>query len=360
MGLFNPSIGSGEYIVSYGFSGGCSDTDYMNITVLPADSINVELLDLCLDADPVLLPNPSTGYWSGYGLIGNNPAIFDPSIVGIGEVTLAYVNPNNLCVDSQLFNFQVNPLPEIDIFAEEDRGCSPLFTILYNANSYPNNYGVYWSVDGGDIFLEDTVEYTFLAPGYHTVSLTLTDSNGCTSIEVNDTAVLVYPNPKASFVSAVDENDYSLVHFHSTSLHADEFLWSFGSTKEDPSLQFANEEGEELICLYVRSDEGCQDSTCNVIEIVPPFYVYIPNTFTPNGNGVNELFYPKMSTSEDIRNYRFTILNRWGDKIWETDQQGVGWDGENCKQDVYSWKLYLEHTKTGTIFEDVGKVTLLR
>lgn len=65
-------------------------------------------------------------------------------------------------------------------------------------------------------------------------------------------------------------------------------------------------------------------STSNYAEVIPPVSIYIPNAFTPNGDGINDTFGVK---GEGIRNFRLYIYNRWGEKIFETNNPKHQWDG---------------------------------
>lgn len=65
-------------------------------------------------------------------------------------------------------------------------------------------------------------------------------------------------------------------------------------------------------------------STSNYAEVIPPVNIYIPNAFTPNGDGINDSFGVK---GEGIRNFHLYIYNRWGEKIFETTNPKQHWDG---------------------------------
>jgi len=65
-------------------------------------------------------------------------------------------------------------------------------------------------------------------------------------------------------------------------------------------------------------------STSNYAEVIPPVNIYVPNAFTPNGDGINDTFGVK---GEGIRNFQLLIYNRWGEKIFETTNPRQQWDG---------------------------------
>ncbi|HET6990031.1 MAG TPA: gliding motility-associated C-terminal domain-containing protein, partial [Bacteroidia bacterium] len=100
----------------------------------------------------------------------------------------------------------------------------------------------------------------------------------------------------------------------------------------------------------------------NVAEVVQKPLVYVPNAFTPNGNGLNDLFQPSLGFV-DIVDYKFDVFNRWGELIYETDDTSGGWDGRykghKCEPDVYVWLLTFK-TASGQFIDQKGTVTLLR
>jgi gliding motility-associated-like protein len=88
----------------------------------------------------------------------------------------------------------------------------------------------------------------------------------------------------------------------------------------------------------------------------------VPNAFTPyNSDGINDVFKPKLI---GVHDYRFMIFNRWGDKIFETTDRELGWDGyvkgNLCQQDVYVYKIIFKDDVQLQSHEYVGKVILVK
>lgn len=100
-------------------------------------------------------------------------------------------------------------------------------------------------------------------------------------------------------------------------------------------------------------------SVSNYARVIPPTVLYIPNAFTPNGDGVNETFAPQ---GQSITNFNMKIFNRWGQMLYETDKMDAGWNGEyngtKSQQDVYIYKIKAEAQIAGLI-EQTGTVTLI-
>ena len=97
--------------------------------------------------------------------------------------------------------------------------------------------------------------------------------------------------------------------------------------------------------------------------IYDEFLIYVPNAFTPDGDGVNDVFMPIVS-GHDLDSYEFLIFNRWGELIFEASAAGVAWDGthkgQKAKQDVYVWKLKAKKASDGEKKVYYGHVSLLK
>lgn len=89
--------------------------------------------------------------------------------------------------------------------------------------------------------------------------------------------------------------------------------------------------------------------------------LYIPNAFTLNNDGINDVFMPK---GTGIKNYNMMIFNRWGQEIFETNDLNTGWDGKYngavCPQDVYLYKISYVSEEDNKAYSSIGKVSLFR
>ena len=85
---------------------------------------------------------------------------------------------------------------------------------------------------------------------------------------------------------------------------------------------------------------GCSDTIIQVINVAEDHSLYVPNAFTPNYDGRNDVFLPK---GRGISKYNLMVFDRWGQKLFESNEFTEGWDGTFggvlCKNDVYIWKI---------------------
>jgi gliding motility-associated-like protein len=116
--------------------------------------------------------------------------------------------------------------------------------------------------------------------------------------------------------------------------------------------------GNYLVTLIVRNAGGCYSTVKHEIFIEPGFTFYIPNSFSPNGNGVNDYFF---GSGVGIIKYDLQIFDRWGNLIFHTTELTGKWDGKSSNGkdklqiDLYVWKVELtdlynkKHNYIGTV-----------
>ena len=140
----------------------------------------------------------------------------------------------------------------------------------------------------------------------------------------------VYPSPIAGFQvnpQRIDVWDNEIT-FIDQSIGATSYFYFFDQNQfTSSSPNFTHEylnAGTDLPIQVVYNDYGCSDSARSEV-FVEPFVLYAPNTFIPDGDGVNEVFKP--ITDYEILSWEFEIYNRWGEKVFLTQNFDQGWDG---------------------------------
>ena len=134
-------------------------------------------------------------------------------------------------------------------------------------------------------------------------------------------------------------------------MHADKWNWDFGdglfSSVQNPVHSYSIE-GIYTVKLVTTNNGGCIDSIVKTVEVKPEFTFYVPNTFSPNGDHVNDVFSGK---GIEITEYTMQIFDRWGELIYETAELEKGWDGtakggsEISPEGVYVYKVKADGVK---------------
>ena len=117
--------------------------------------------------------------------------------------------------------------------------------------------------------------------------------------------------------------------------------------------------------LIANNEFNCPDTAYKALKIEPSREVYIPNSFTPNGDGRNDLFGPVFDG--EVTSFNFLIFDRWGHIIFETVDVNEKWNGtfrnlytEPIKQDVYVYKIvFVFGGSFESYYSRVGNVTVI-
>ncbi|NNE56165.1 MAG: gliding motility-associated C-terminal domain-containing protein [Flavobacteriales bacterium] len=147
------------------------------------------------------------------------------------------------------------------------------------------------------------------------------------------------------------------------SVNGSQFLWEFDdgdiSTAENPSHSFLDMYQHEIV-LYVQGELGCIDSISD--WFIPMMNIYVPNTFTPNNDGINDVFQVQ---GHDVFTYTIYIFDRWGEIVFESRNIDEVWDGSKLGSEYYAPDgVYQYFIKAVGLrengFEQSGTVTLMR
>lgn len=371
-GTFDPATaGLGTHTITYTISGVCGDAQTINIQVIDTANTTITQVGPYCAQDPAvtLQAAQAGGIWSGTGITNANTGTFDPAVAGPGTHTITYTISGN-CGNSSTIDIVVNPMPVVTFTVDNPTGCAPLTATVTNT-SVPVGTNCQWTIDGAPVAGASCASFTqtFNNPGCYDIGLTVSDANGCTSSgSVND-MICVIADPVADFTWGPTDATVlnPMILFTNTSTGAVSYSWDFGdggtSTAVNPSHVFPDSSATYTVCLGVANAAGCTDSICQTVIIYDEFIVYVPNTFTPDGDGKNDIFLPIVS-GHDPLSFEFYIFDRWGELIFESHSNQVGWDGTHkaqmAKQDVYVWKLKVKAANGGDKKEFYGHVTLLK
>lgn len=274
--------------------------------------------------------------------------------------------------------------------------CSYIFTDTSTADTASPIIGWQWDFGDNQSSSLQNPTHQYVQPGNYTVCLIVTATNGadtchdttCTMIVVDcDTSDPVDPvlpcNVDAGFTFQADTSG---CRFLFTGIAAPDstssvisWYWTFGDgvTSAGPSPQHEYPQpGSYIVCLVVTASNGntyCKDTVCATVMVADSCLetdekrsctLYLPNTFTPNNDGKNEVFGPKYEC--DIREYEFRIFNRWGEQVFYSAHPDFGWDGQvnattRAPQAVYVYRLrYTSVDEEDGGKEMWGKVNLIR
>lgn len=361
------------------------DTSYINIRV--GD------LRATLDFNPVKLP-PCTSFNYRFDNLSVPPPprpfgpqsfIWDfgdgsPRVqTGPGPVNHSYAGPGTYIVklllpDSNYCNAPDSITRTLSVaenvrasFTTPSTGC-----LVYNAVFTNTSLaGETWLWDFGDGTTSTAFEpvHTYSAAGTYNVVLIANNPNTC---NLSDTSavftITVFDSPTPDFsVSPIPPLENTPTTFTNlSSPDAVRFRWDFGdgdtllTTSRAPVQHQYNATGTFTACLTAYNAIGCDSTICRPVENLILPLVDVPNAFTPQSGDVNSIVYVR---GFGIAKMQFTIWNRWGQKVFETNSQSQGWDGRVKgvvqPMDVYVYTLSIEFSD-GTKTTKKGDITLIR
>lgn len=381
--LFNPATGAiGIYTYTVPAVLPCPDqtaTLTVNLDTPPRAGLDSSLV-ICANGGntplfPLLGGTPDTG---GYWLTPLDSVlpggILDPSLELSGKYRHIATGPGTCAhlADTAVISVEINPLPVITYTADPDSGCNPLEVTFTNTTDsiFIGNSCLWDFGDGSDpVEACGTVTHNYPDAGWYHLKLRITTPQGCTDQLIAPGAVLVDPAPHATFTWSPNPGTAgnSTAVLKATDPHATNFLWSFhdGSFQTGQYATYSYPDklaGTYPVCLSVQDRYGCADTLCDTIPILVG-NLWIPDAFTPDGNGINEKFLPIM-TDMALQDYHLWIFNRWGEVIFETTDPNQGWDGRtkggNAVAGVYVWRINFRPEATADKLDRFGSVLLQR
>ncbi len=267
----------------------------------------------------------------------------------------------------------VDPLPKISFSSDIYTGCVPLCIQFRNMTTIPSG-GISqweWNFGNGDSSKLTDPLYCYKDTGVYSVSLTATSDSGCSSTLKVLNLITVYPPPTANFTYSPNPinimNPQVQFTDQSTGKYTiSEWYWTFGQGDSSSFLQNPEhtytDTGTFCAHLMVVDIHGCIDSVTNCLVVNPLFTFYIPDAFSPNGDGLNDVFMPKGTY---IKTYEMYIYDRWGQKLFHTTNINVGWDGTVnggntiSQEDTYVYLINITDSQDEQ-HSYTGKVTLIK
>lgn len=345
---------AGNYSVTVTDVNGCTSTSITNVQVNPIPTPTAAgSAQVCLNQTITLTAGAPTGIsynWTGpnaYTANGPNHIIKPAELAHTGLYAVT-VTDNIGCSATAFVNVLVNPLPEGNISMTNATGCVPL-CVTFTCEAATGLSSVTWDLGSGANASGTVVSKCFTNDGPVTVKSFMTDINGC--VNTATSIVQVYANPTADFNFAPQkpvEGEYIDFTNSSYGQGLTNYYWYFANTTstvitdQNPSMQY-QVPGGYAVALIVVNDKGCSDTITKAVMVGEDAGIYVPNAFTPNGDGINDIFFPK---GFGIVQYELNIFDRWGEILFTTKTFEEGWAGNYSgrsdkivQNGVYIWQI---------------------
>lgn len=372
-GAFLPSAaGAISSAITFDSDAYCTSPTTINVQVTSALSAAITPVNaLCVNGNPIQLQVANAGgTWSGNAV--NSSGSVNPTSLGVGSFQAIYTLTGS-CGDADTLTIQIVPLPQFNFSSSLTTGCAPL-NVQFTSTSASTMTNCTWTIDGLNVGSGcGSFNYNFLTAGCFTVGLQSTDGNGCANaVSITDlVCVDLFPEASFQWTPVTPSLNSPIVEFTNLSLGNTTNLWNINgvvSSNADAQYSVLDATGSTFeACLEVSNQYGCADSICYSIFVNREEMVFVPNSFSPNDDGINDVFFPVLSgfNLNEIR-YEFGIYNRYGERIFYSKDPEQAWIGNVYDNDFYAqidgytWSLKITTSSFTEPIELTGSVVIIR
>lgn len=371
---------AGTYTLFARDSKGCtSQSTNFTISFRPPLDVNITPISTACPGDIVTLnANASGGLSNNYTYNWNNGAFSGKSIQyttrtdGKDDTISVILNDGCSLPDTAYYTIKFNNIPQLNPVFTPNEGCEAL---TINIDLDNNNYqSLVWDMgDNQTVNNLYNFQHTYVNSGTYTVAINAITAEGCNLTGIWKDTIIVHPLPLGEIRQSPSRitviNNTGLFTIKGTGNIVD-IQWDLSKAGVNISSEntlrfehiFTGDSATYKLEALLISDKGCESFTDYIFKVYPEQKMYVPTAFSPNGDGVNEVF-EISSFGIAPEEFEITIFNRWGEPIFKSTDLDFKWDGtynsEIVKSGVYTYKiLYNDGVPKKVLL--AGKITLLR
>lgn len=344
--------------------------DFNPVKLAPCDSLRYRFDNLSVP--PATRPFTNQSFIWNFGdgspsIIAGTAPVFHSYTAAGSYIVKLYLRDTAYCnyQDSIVKTISISPLVKAQ-FTTPPTGCVP-----YNAqftNTSIAGQSFIWDFGDGITSTAVNPTHIFAIPGTYIITLIANDPNTCNITDTTRFTINVYNNPVSNFSFAPDPpvENTGITFTNLASVDAVRFKWLFGdgdslvTTSRAPVVHLYNTTGTFNACLIATNAAGCSNMYCQQVRTIILPAIDVPNAFTPNSGDINSKIFVR---GFGIVKLNFTIWNRWGQKVFETKDKSIGWDGKYKgvlqPMDVYAYTIDVEFFD-GLRTTKKGDITLIR
>jgi len=315
-------------------------------------------------------------YWSfgGSTNLGDSSRVEEP-------LNVQYFQPGTYVVSLFVDDYKcfarhqdtIRLFPRIDLgqTLSETTGCAPLTVTFTDDSDFLGTARHYWDFGDGTFSTDRSTQHTYNEPGIYSITHRIITAEGCidTAEIIMQNQVEVYPVPQANL--SVNPQVTDIYHPRVTlqdssigSSQSQTFLpgGAILENLENDSYTFTDT-GNFEIKHIVYNQYGCSDTAFLTVRIEQPVNFFIPSAFTPNGDGINDVF---RFVATGVSQLEIQIFNRWGERVFISNSSQAVWDGNDAETGeplpggVYTYILIGRVTESGVDEKRSGTIKLLR
>lgn len=370
-------IYNGRMYINRGYN--CSDSINLKLKINPqADVPAINLIYDSCSVGPVLpdIPIKDSTYVLDYGdgildTFSNGSTLLPHQYKNAGTYTLKLnllKGNESYCAQEITRTIRLYPPPALVSLSLNDSTICYPGTIQFSIKEIiDTTYRFIWRLSDGRSFAGFKVNAIFTSPEQLRLSLTLITPSGCVVDKTFDKILVPSEKPSADF--EIENTDLTLknpvLKLVNNSKKADTYRWDFGDNTSSIALAPThpyNRTGIFTVTLYAMKDNGCVDSLSKNVILRANSDIYVPNIFTPNGDGQNDEFIPNILAA--YTEYKLNVFNRWGGLVFSGTDPAYGWDGNNptgqmAPPGVYIYEILISIADQSSKLIK-GSITLIR
>lgn len=373
-----PTINSVYTVV--GIDGnGCENNKMLGINVVELPTANFTIAPKVCEGDPVTIDyEGNAGFGATYDWnfdggsavpgTGQGPHDVTWSTLGTKNLSLTVTTTSPRVCPGTPFNasIEVFRMPKPQFTFGNAKGCVPLTVDFTNTSTNTDPTATYsWDFGAAGVSGQQSPSVEFTEPGLYSVTLRVSNAE-CEDETGVPSAVNAYPVPVPSFTMDPEKVSLKNPVITFTSTTAGDSLtyeWSTddGHFYDTPTFTHTYaDSGVYNVVLKVTNEYTCTDSLKLKATVTPKYMLKIPTAFTPNGDGINDLFTVQ---GNGVKKYSINIYNRWGSLIYESKNISQSWDGkvngQPAEPGLYVYRTYFMDDND-EVSEQTGSFTLVK
>ena len=329
------------------------------------------------DFDGTVSGPPGSVFTWNFGPTASITTSTDTDVFGVsfnapGPVQVTLTGTYEDCEESVTHEIYLYSEPTINFGIMPGTQCVPFNAQFINLSTSETSAAYTWDFGDGTSSNLENPSHLYTSVGNYPVTLTMETFSGCiaTLNLLQSDLVNVRPSPEAGFSVTPDYTDIcnSTIAFSDESVGANQWFYlyddstAYSEGEASPNYTYLTAGGHYPVQI-VTNEFGCKDTAMNYL-FIEPFTLYVPNSFTPDGNEFNNDF---LAISYlPIEEWKLEIFNRWGELVFVSNDPYESWDGTGknglmSPDGIYVWKAtYVSCEPLSQEKIETGHVNLLR
>ena len=361
----------------------CADTAYAQVALY--DQVNTSFTyagDLCFATHSVNFINTSdysenaTFLWDfgGNTNIGTTSTLEEPANVIWDQIGAYYVEltvSDFGCTGTYGDTLYIYPNPEAGEIIEKVEACMPYTTQFIDNSLVYGKAQHFWDFGDGQRSNDVNPIHTYEEPGTYTVTHTIQSLVGCldTSTSINKDIITVRPVPTSELlIEPKIQSIYNPIFTLTSASYDHTKTLTYLPNNEvienlDRMSIIIEDTGLHPIIHLSLNEFNCMDSVIEYIEVFSPFNLFMPNAFTPDGDGINDVY---TYTITGIESCYLEVYNRWGEIVFKSHDPNEAWNGRlhnsgpKLDPGIYTYVMRAEVERDAYTFTERGVINLVR